>query len=233
MDSQSLQARAADQLREMIADGTLVPGANLSEVALAASFSISRTPIREALKQLSTEGLVEIVPRVGTFVAKPSLREIVELFQVKEVLEGLSARLLAQRGEVPELRALRRNVAESEQAVRTGHAERYAALVDEFHDLIAVGADNTKLLAAYRLLLNQLAYRRLVRTSLGRPGRLPRSVDEHARLLELIESKEPDGAESAMRSHVRASAQEVLAALRTAGESAREDGAEPRRATTG
>jgi DNA-binding GntR family transcriptional regulator len=214
METQSLQARAVGQLREMIADGTLAPGASLSEVALAASFSISRTPVREALKQLATEGLVDIVPRVGTFVAKPSLRETVELFQVKEVLEGLSARLLAQRGEVPELEGLRRNVRESVLAAQTQDTERYVALVDEFHDLIAVGAGNSKLLASYRLLLNQLAYRRLVRTSLGRPGRLPRSVDEHQHILDFIEAKEADGAEAAMRNHVRSSAREVLAALR-------------------
>lgn len=215
VESQSLQARAIDQIREMIRDGTLAPGASLSEVALATSFQISRTPIREALKQLATEGLVEIVPRVGTFVAKPSLREIIELFQVKEALEGLSARLLAQRGRVPELEALHRNVSESETAARTGDAETYAHLVDEFHELIAVGADNTKLLTTYRMLLNQLAYGRLVRTSLTRPGRLPRSVDEHAQILSLIEAKDPDGAEQAMRSHVRASARGVLDALRS------------------
>ena len=101
--------------------------------------------------------------------------------------------------------------------MQIGDADRYTSLVDEFHDLITVGANNTKLLAAYHLLHNQLAYRRLIQTSLGRPGRLPRSVDEHQRVLDLIESKERDGAESAMRSHVRASAQEVLAAIRGDG----------------
>jgi DNA-binding GntR family transcriptional regulator len=202
----------------MISAGDLAPGDSLSEVALAQSFNISRTPIREALKQLSTEGLVDIVPRVGTFVAKPTLREIVELFQVKVVLEGLSVRLLAQRGAVPELEALRRNVEDSEAAVKVGDSATYADLVAEFHELIAIGADNTKLLAAYRLLMNQLAYGRLVRTSLGRPGRLPRSLAEHRRVLELIEAKEPDGAEAAMREHVRASAHVVLEALRQASD---------------
>lgn len=198
----------------MIRDGTLEPGASLSEVALANSFDISRTPIREALKQLATEGLVEIIPRVGTFVAKPSLREIVELFQVKEVLEGLSARLMAQRGEVAELEALRRNVSESEAAVHAGDTSGYAGLVNEFHELIAAGSDNSKLVASYRVLLDQLAYSRLVRTSLGRPGRLPRSLEEHREILMLIEAKDADGAEAAMRRHVAASARVVLEALR-------------------
>ncbi|ADI04048.1 transcriptional regulator, GntR family protein [Streptomyces bingchenggensis BCW-1] len=96
---------------------------------------------------------MEVRPRVGTFVAVPSRRELTELFQMKELLEG--------------------------------DAERYAALVHEFHDLIVKGADNSKLEAHYRTLMNQLAYARLVRTSLSQPGRLTESDSEHHRVLTL------------------------------------------------
>jgi DNA-binding GntR family transcriptional regulator len=218
VEAQSLQARVTGQLRSMISDGELPPRAVLSEVALSQAFGVSRTPVREALKHLAAEGLVEIVPRVGTFVAEATRREIVELFQVKEMLEGLAARLLAQRGPVDEVAEIRRNVEQSADAVREDDAEAYARLVAEFHDLIAVGAGNGKALAAYRLLMNQLAYGRLVRASLSRPGRLTRSVEEHRRILELIEAGDADGAEDAMRRHVRESAGEVLKALRAADE---------------
>ncbi len=92
------------------------PGVNLSEIALAESFGVSRTPVREALKQLQTEGLVDIRPRVGTFVTTPSRREITELFEMKELLEGAAARLLAHRGRVPELDRLEQNLVEADQA---------------------------------------------------------------------------------------------------------------------
>jgi DNA-binding GntR family transcriptional regulator len=160
IDGASIQARVTERLREAIIHGTYAPGAALSEVALAEAFRTSRTPIREALKQLQVEGLVEIRPRVGTFVTEPSRREVVELFQLKEVLEGLAARLLAQRGRVPEIAQLEANLRESDRAVAAGDAERYAELVQEFHDLILRGADDGKLLGHYRTLMNQLAYHR-------------------------------------------------------------------------
>jgi DNA-binding GntR family transcriptional regulator len=197
----------------MIVSGETIPGSALSEVGLAATFGVSRTPVREALKQLQVEGLVQIRPRVGTFVAEPSRRELGELFLLKEVFEGLAARLLALRGAVPEVEALRENVAQSEDAVRRGMTARYAELVHAFHDLIVEGADNRKLAAHYRTLMNQLAYHRLVMTSLNRAGRPARSLAEHRHVMEMIAAKDADGAEQAMRDHVRASQRALMAEL--------------------
>jgi DNA-binding GntR family transcriptional regulator len=208
-----MQARVAEELRQMIISGELPPRSGLSEMALSETFGVSRTPIREALKQLQIEGLVEVRPRVGTFVAVPSRREITELFQMKELLEGAAARLLAMRGRVPEVDRLEANMSEADDAVRTGDTERYAAMVHEFHDLIVVGADNSKLEAHYRTLMNQLAYARLVRTSLAQPGRLSESDNEHHRVLALILAKDGDGAERVMREHVRRSHQAVMTGM--------------------
>jgi DNA-binding GntR family transcriptional regulator len=102
---------------------------------------------------------------------------------------------------------------EADDAVREGDSERYAALVHEFHDLIVVGADNTKLEAHYRTLMNQLAFERLVRTSPAKPGRLGESDNEHHRVLGLILAKDGDGAERVMREHVRRSHQALMAGI--------------------
>jgi DNA-binding GntR family transcriptional regulator len=211
----SIQAGVADKLRQKITMGDLTPGSSLSEVALAEEFGVSRTPVREALKQLQTEGLVEIRPRVGTFVSTPSRREITELFQMKELLEAAAARLLAFRGQVPELDRLRASVHAADAAVAAGDVEGYAELVHEFHELLIEGADNGKLEAHYRILMNQLAYHRLVRTSLSQPRRLANSNAEHHRVLEYIEAKDGDGAERVMREHVRASHQALVAGIET------------------
>lgn len=208
-----LQARVVDKLRQMIIDGELRPGTTLSEVGLGELFNVSRTPVREALKQLQAEGLVEVRPRVGTFVSTPSRRAIIELCQVKEVLEGLAARLLAMRGDVPEVERLKQNVAASETAISKGMVESYAELVHEFHQLILDGADNDKLSWAYRGLMNQLAYHRLVRTSLSRPGRPADSVAEHKRILDAILVKDAVHAERAMRDHVASSCRELMLGL--------------------
>ncbi len=212
----SIQGRVIAEMRRRIISGEIGVDVNLSELTLAEEFGVSRTPVREALKQLQTEGLVEIRPRVGTFVTTPSRREITELFEMKELLEGAAARLLAQRGRVPELDRLEENLREADAAVARDDRKRYAELVQEFHDLLIVGSDNRKLEAHYRTLMNQLAYSRLVATSLSQPGRAVQSDQEHHRVVELIIAKDGDSAERVMREHVRASRQAVLAGLPTA-----------------
>lgn len=209
----SAQGRVIAEMRFRIISGELAAGSSLSEIALAESFGVSRTPVREALKQLQTEGLVEIRPRVGTFVTAPSRREITELFEMKELLEGAAARLLALRGRVPELVQLEKNLVEADAAVAADDKERYAELVEEFHDLLITGADNAKLEAHYRTLMNQLAYSRLVTTSLSQPGRALQSDREHHRVVDLITAKDGDSAERVMRDHVRASRQALMAGL--------------------
>ncbi|WP_240437100.1 GntR family transcriptional regulator [Streptomyces sporangiiformans] len=216
-DNGSMQGRVITEMRRRIISGELPAGGSLSEIALAESFGVSRTPVREALKQLQTEGLVEIRPRVGTFVTAPSRREITELFEMKELLEGAAARLLARRGRVPELARLEENLAEADAAVEADDKERYAELVEEFHDLLITGADNAKLEAHYRILMNQLAYSRLVKTSLSQPGRALQSDREHHNVLELIIAKDGDSAERVMRDHVRASRLALMAGLDAMG----------------
>lgn len=209
-DRRSSRSRVIDETRKRITRGDFAAGENISETALAEEFGVSRTPVREALKQLQTEGLVEIRPRVGTFVTTPSRREIVELFEMKELLEGAAARLLAIRSPACELQRLQANVQESDHV---HDQRRYAELVEEFHELLIQGSDNTKLIAHYRILMNQLAFSRLVSTSLSQPGRLVQSEQEHHRVLNLIMAKDGDSAERVMREHVRASRQALLAGL--------------------
>ncbi|UTM46090.1 GntR family transcriptional regulator [Glutamicibacter mysorens] len=203
------------RLRQMIVTGVVQPGDLLAETALAQDFEVSRTPIREALKQLEREGLVEVRARVGTFVRKPTQREIHEMFSLKEAFEGLAAGLLARRGAVPELDQLKENVARSQQAVERGDAELYSQLVHEFHSTLVAGADNRKLSEHYDLLMNQLAYHRIVSQTLSLPGRLQNSKDEHQAIIDAISSKDPLAAELVMRRHVAASSQSaVLAAMK-------------------
>lgn len=203
------------RLRQMIVTGAVQPGDMLAETALAQDFDVSRTPIREALKQLEREGLVEVRSRVGTFVRKPTQREIHEMFELKESFEGLAAGLLARRGPVPELEQLVENVAQSQQAVEQGNVELYSHLVHEFHSTLVAGADNRKLSEHYALLMNQLAYHRIVSQTLNLPGRLQNSVSEHQAIIDAIASKDPLAAELVMRRHVASSSQSAaLAALK-------------------
>jgi DNA-binding GntR family transcriptional regulator len=205
-DAAGLLAR----LRELVLDDDYEPGTILSEVRLAEHFNVSRTPVREALKQLQVEGLVEIRPKVGTFVREASRREIAEMFEVKEILEGMAARLMAYRGQIPELDMLRENLKKSDAATRRGDRIAYAALVHEFHTTIVQASDNQELVEHYTSLMNQLAYHRMVLGSLQHPGRMSNSCAEHRRIVYLIAEKDGVGAEIAMREHVAASAGEAM-----------------------
>lgn len=209
----SRQAHVTDLLRTQIATGQLGTGSGLSEIALAEEFGVSRTPVREAIKQLQAEGLLVIRPRVGTFVATPTRLEINELYEMKEILEGAAARLFANRGEVPELQALRANVAQSATAVAAADAKEYGRLVEAFHEIVVAGCANAKLAQHHRMMMNQLAYPRMVQATLARPGRLVESESEHDRVLAVIAARDGSTAERLMREHVRASREALLDVL--------------------
>jgi DNA-binding GntR family transcriptional regulator len=173
----SIQERVADAVRGAIVRGDYAPGAALSEVTLAEELGVSRTPVREALKQLATEGLVHVVARVGTFVAEPTRRDVVELLELKELFEGLAARLVAGSG----------NAAVLEPIAAT------EAACGAFHEAVVAASDNSKLQLTYRWHMNQLP-----------GGHPPCDASEHGRILDRLRSKDPFGAEDAMRDHVRA-----------------------------
>jgi DNA-binding GntR family transcriptional regulator len=212
-DTRSAQIMVAENIRARIISGEFGLGASVSEGVLATEFGVSRTPVREALKQLQTEGLVKVRPRVGTFVSIPSRGEIIELFQMREILEGAAARILAARGPVPELDLLRENILKSDAALAANDVTAYIDLVSEFHQLIVLGAGNSKLMAHYTMLMNQLAFPRLVSASLSVPGRFAKSEDEHRHMMDIIETKDGATAEQFMRHHVRASQEALLEAM--------------------
>lgn len=203
------------QLRDRVLDGSYSPQEVIPEQALAEAFGVSRTPVREALKQLENEGLVEIRPRVGTFVRYPTRREIIELFQVKESLEGLAANLMAQRAPSTELEKLKQNLQESSDAISYEDPDTYARLVHEFHWTLVLGSYNQKLIEHYDRLMNQLTYHRLVLETVSVPGRIQQSIHEHEAVVTAISTQDPMGAELAMRNHVHASSRVVLSQPQT------------------
>lgn len=205
VDRRSMQLRVVATLRERIVSGEFEPGTALSEVLMAKQFAVSRTPIREAFKQLEVEGLVQIRSQVGTFVAAPTDKEVWEMSSIREVLEGLAARQLAERRTKDDLVELNANIRRSRIAVEKGEVDLYAGLVAEFHSLILDRCGNAKLQDHHKLLINQLAYPLLVKTSLRNPGRPVTSLAEHEEIVSEIDAGNAIGAEVAMRRHAECS----------------------------
>ncbi|MFJ5624795.1 GntR family transcriptional regulator [Peribacillus loiseleuriae] len=200
-----ITAQVSNAIREAIVTGEYEPGQKLSEAVLSEYYKVSRTPIREALKQLEREGLVEIIPRVGTCVTKPTEKELNELFALKEVLEGLAAGLLAERGSSEEINKLKAAVADMEKAIQISDNKQYVEANNTFHTVILEGADNSKLSNMLNLLLNQIPYNRYVFVTIEDPVRLKQSLKEHQLILATIEKGDREEAEKSMREHVRAS----------------------------
>lgn len=205
----SITAQATNVIRDAIVTGKYEPGEKLSETSLSEYYKISRTPIREALKQLEREGLVEIIPRVGTCVTKPTEKELAEVFEVKEVLEGLAAGLLVEQENTEAIKEVQRAVSLMEKAVQTSDRKLYVESNDLFHKAILEGADNSKLTYALNLLLNQIGYSRYVYLTIEVPQRIEVSLKEHQAILKALLEGNREQAEKAMRAHVRASGIEL------------------------
>jgi DNA-binding GntR family transcriptional regulator len=202
----SITTQVTEAIRTAIITGEYEPGKQLSEAALSQHFKISRTPVREALKQLEREGLVEIIPRVGTCVLKPTEKELDELFTVKEAMEGLAAGILAEKGDLKAIAKVRKAVFIMEEAVQEKDHNKFVEANNLFHQAIIDGANNSKLSYVLNLLINQIPYNRYVYLSIDVPNRLEVSLREHQIILDAILSEDRDKAEKAMRDHVRASA---------------------------
>jgi len=200
ISSTALYEQVADRLRDRIYDGFLPPGEPIDEPALCRLFGISRTPLREALKVLDREGLVELVPRRGCVVRSLSMEELAELFPVIAVLEGLCAREAVKRctdADLAELETMHQRL------------EAYAAA----NDLNAYYDQNYRIHVAIQTLAGNRWLRRVTEDlrrilrlarheQLKQPGRLQQSLAEHRSLMEAFRDKAPQLADQRMQQHL-------------------------------
>ncbi|MBD3897223.1 GntR family transcriptional regulator [Halomonas sp. ML-15] len=202
----TLAERVFNQLQEAIVRGDLAPGAKITEPGLSKTYGISRGPLREAMRRLEVHRLIERVPHVGARVVKLSMKELLELFDVREALESMAARLAAEHMTAEEIAGLREVLAlhERQDDLKRGEAyfQREGDL--DFHYRIVQGSHNRMLMT---ILCDDLYYLvRLYRTQFSASGARPqRAFVEHHRIVDAIESGDPELAELLMRRHVSAS----------------------------
>jgi DNA-binding GntR family transcriptional regulator len=187
-------------LRRAIVEGELAPGERLVERALASKYSVSRTPVREAIHRLEMDGLVEIT-RSGAVVVDVSAEQLSDLCAVREALEGFASRLAATSASELDVQALRALLRASEQVVMASDVERQVELNHIFHETIWHSTRNRYLIRQLAMI-RQLIERRGT-TTLGTPGRQAESLAEHDAILKAIEARDPEGAESAAKAHFR------------------------------
>ncbi|MGJ7611388.1 MULTISPECIES: GntR family transcriptional regulator [unclassified Variovorax] len=196
----SLHDEVAATLREQIFAGTLAPGSFVDEATLCERLSISRTPLREALKVLTAEGLLRHEPRRGCFVNEVTERDLDEIFPVIALLEGRCAYEAARNASDAELHELD---ALHERLVRHAKARRindYYATNHIIHEAIIQLADNKWLAQVIGDLRKILKLARL--QQLHAPGRLDQSLSEHLAVFAALKARDSEGADAAMRTHM-------------------------------
>ena len=195
-------------LKEQIISGTLAPETRLIELAIAAEFNVSRTPVREALKRLASENLVLADPARGMVVHAPDAREIEDVFVVREALDGLAARLAAYRITPSEMGRLRVIVDTMEEAISTGRREQVIIANMRFHDVIYAAAGNEMLDRLGRDLREFV--RRFSTLPFASPERVNHVLGEHQAIFDALEHHDPEAAEAASDAHLGAAREYVV-----------------------
>jgi DNA-binding GntR family transcriptional regulator len=196
----SLHDEVAASLREEIFAGALAPGSFLDEAALCERLSISRTPLREALKVLTAEGLLRHEPRRGCFVAEVTERDLDDIFPVIALLEGRCAWEAARNATDADIAALESLHDKLAKHARAKRINDYYATNFVIHEAIIMLADNRWLASVIGDLRKILKLARL--QQLNAPGRLAQSLSEHLAVFAALKARDSDGAEAAMRTHL-------------------------------
>lgn len=203
LQSNSLPGLVQRELERMILAGDLPAGAKLNEATIADRLGVSRGPVREAFRALEASGLVRLEKNRGVFVRQLALEEADEIYELRAVLDDYAGRRVAQTKSADGLRALRSLVERMDRAVAREDVDAYHATNLEFHDTLVALAGNSKLLATYRRLVNELHLYR--RATLAQAGTLPVSAREHHEILDRIATGQAAAAGQALFQHVMGS----------------------------
>jgi len=194
----------AEELRLQLADeivrGALPPGAPLDETDIARRFNVSRTPVREALRQLAASGLVETRAHRGAVVARPTLDRLTGMFEAMAELEAICAGLAAERMTPVERQRLEAVHEELRVLSYAGNPDRFHEVNERFHNTIYAGSQNTYI--AEMTLATRVRVQPFRRAQFRNLGRLAKSHAEHDRVVVAIMRGDKAGAELAMRAHI-------------------------------
>ena len=192
---------SATSCRGRIVANELAYGAKLTEDSLAKELGVSRTPVREAFNRLAQEGLVTVFPGRGAFVATLSFSDMVQLLEIREVLEGMAARLATSRITKTSLEKLRRQM---EVEIRKSAGNEYTGYLDvdrQFHESVIFASGNqhlSQLMKSLRDRIQMLRHRSVIL-----PGRARKSFQEHLQIIDALAARDPDLAEERIRTHIR------------------------------
>lgn len=213
-----LSEKAYDKLKRMILSGRFKNDEALSERSLAAMLSVSRVPVREAIKELEREGLLIVVPRSGILIRRLSLNEVRELYEVRQALEGMAAFLCATCKQNSPMKGMRERL---EALAAEGRDVDHAAIQrasSDFHRMMFDLAGNSQLQAVYETLEPRIVLNLRI-TAVHDTGRVEQALEEHIGIAKAIERGDAEKAERLTRLHLengKTTRLQILSALEKA-----------------
>jgi DNA-binding GntR family transcriptional regulator len=204
-----------ESLREAIINGVLKPGERLMEVQLAEEMGVSRTPVREAIRKLELEGFVIMVARKGAYVAGISMKDVVDVFEIRAALEGLAASLAAERITDEEKEEMERLLVRKAACVEAGDYDSLTEIDTEFHELLYKASRNERLMQIISNLREQINRFRMV--SLAFPGRGREALEEHKKMAEAIAERDAALAQALAQEHIENAENALLEAMQKTG----------------
>ncbi len=206
-DSLSLNSLAYQQIKEAILSFAFLPNQALIEADLAAQLGISKTPVRDALRQLEQDGLVERVAFRGTYVSGISNQDMAYTYQIRIALEGLAVRLAAPALSDEGLDQLNDMIHEHEAALEQGHHLEASFINAGFHNRIIQCCGNPRLIRMLDFLDDNLKRYRLL--SIAQGLRKEKSIQEHRAIFSALKSRDPLAAEMSMQSHLNSAIRDL------------------------
>ncbi len=200
-DNYSLSAKVFHKLREDILAGNYLPNEELKEKNIGDELGVSRTPVREALRQLELEGLITIIPNKGAYVVGLTQKDIRDIYEMRILLEGLCARWAAEHITESQLQELEENIFLTEFHAQKQNWEQMVELDNHFHEILYQSSESKEL---ERVLKEYHQYvQRVRKITLARAERCLNSCEEHRIILEALKERVPQKAEEAAKAHIR------------------------------
>lgn len=211
IESSNLREKVYEVLKRIIIFQEIIPGEKIDEEFFASKLGVSRTPIRESLCRLENEGIVKIIPRRGAFVVKHSKERIIEILLLREVLEGLAARLAVDHIDEETINGMKLLFKDFSESNLRERSKEYTQADLEFHTLIVSKSRNNLLMNMMNTLNDHIQMLRLRTVALK--GRPEQSFIEHFKIIEALEKRDPSLAESLMRGHIQNVRESVIRSI--------------------
>ena len=207
-----IRSQVVETVRNAIISGRFAPGQRLVEKELCDLLGVSRPSVREALRELETEGLIHTIPHRGPLVSMLSVQDAISIYDVRGVLEALAAKLFAEHATDEQIAALRDSVDQLGVAYRTQNVEQILVAKKAFYEVLLTGSQNVIIPSILRTMNARIT--QLRRVSLSSPKRLPGSMKEIRAVLKAIEARDPEAAFQASMRHIAEASKVAVAMLK-------------------